>query len=363
MSVLQKKKKIDINLQSIGSFLNINKAKFISIGKSLKINNINIKKNEHNISQDTFHNANATRQTESSSKDEVIKALKDRLTVLEKKVELLEIKNTSNILRKNFLNLSHGNYKMRNKDLKLNIRIFKNKRNKTNTLDLSKSEMDKTGNNEKSHLYQNHNIINNTSNIKNKKFSKNLNFFDSINTSGNHINANKIKNKIRISNSASKYENFTIIPKHSTKKKIFVDLFKRKLIRFETVENEKVENIKDNNCIINRNIPKVPKNGKNITKSEKIKKHMSKLNEIKTQNFNESKKNFLLLTRFSRKNTCDINIKHHMKLESNFHNKNNSFHDFKKKLDNIKNRTKNLLQFYTDIKINNFNFNVNCNDK
>ena len=42
-----------------------------------------------------------------------------------------------------------------------------------------------------------------------------------------------------------------------------------------------------------------------------------------------------------------------MKLESNFHNKNNSFNDFKKKLENIKNRTKKLLRFYAHNKIAN----------
>ena len=165
-----------------------------------------------------------------------------------------------------------------------------------NTLNLSKSEIYKTDDNYKSYLYKNpKSIINNKNNITNKKFSKNLNFFESINTSGNHKNSNKIKNKIRISNTSSKYENFTIIPKQSTKKKIFIDLLKRKLIRFETVDKEKVENIKENKF---------------------------KLNEIKTQNFNETKKNFLLLKRYSRKNTCDINKTNHMKLESNFHNKN-----------------------------------------
>ena len=328
MSVLQKKKKIDINLQSSGTFLNLNKAKFISIGKSLKINNMNIKKIEHNISEDTFHNDNVTRQTESSSKDEIIRALKDRLTVLEKKVEKLEINNKESILKKNFLNLSHGNDIIPNKDLKLNIRVYKNKNNNSmNTLNLSKSEIYKTDDNYKSYLYKNpKSIINNKNNITNKKFSKNLNFFESINTSGNHKNSNKIKNKIRISNTSSKYENFTIIPKQSTKKKIFIDLLKRKLIRFETVDKEKVENIKENKF---------------------------KLNEIKTQNFNETKKNFLLLKRYSRKNTCDINKTNHMKLESNFHNKNNSFNDFKKKLENIKNRTKKLLRFYAHNKIAN----------
>lgn len=358
MSGLLKTKKLNINFQSSGSFLNINKPKLLSLGKSYKINNICVKKNEHNISQDTFNNANITRQTESSSKDEIIRALKERLTILEKKVRILEMENKDNVFKKNLLNLSHGNNKVRSKNLKLNIRIFKNKKKNKNTLNISNSENEKKENICKSYMYKKQKSINN--NIKNiKKFSRNLNFFDSINTSGNNTNIDKMKNKIGISNSIPKYKNFTIIPKNSKKKKIFVDLLKKKLIRFETIENEKKENINDNNYILNTNIPKFPKKEKYITKSEKINKYSSKLNEIKTKNSNDKGKKISLFNKYIRKKTCDINNIHHMKLETNFNNNNNSLQVFKNKLDNIKNRTINLLKFYSDNKINNINLTNN----
>ena len=88
MASLQKKK-LNINFQSSGAFLSLNKPKLLSIGKSYDIKNIKIKKTNHNISQETFPMENITRQTDSSSKDEIIRALKERLTVLESKVKVL----------------------------------------------------------------------------------------------------------------------------------------------------------------------------------------------------------------------------------------------------------------------------------
>ena len=46
MSGLQKTKKLNINLQSCGSFLNIKKPKFLSLGKSYNINTIKLKKTQ-----------------------------------------------------------------------------------------------------------------------------------------------------------------------------------------------------------------------------------------------------------------------------------------------------------------------------
>ena len=343
MSGLQKTTKININFQSSGAFLNINKPKFLSLGKSYNIKNINVKNNNHNISQDTFHNDNISRQTESSSKDEMIRALKERLTVLEKKVKILETENNENTSKINFLNLSHGHNKRIYKEMKLNIKIFKNKKKFNNILNLSETH-------KKENIH------------KNKKLNKNLNFFESINISGMHTNINKLKNKIRISKSASKYSNFTIIPKNISKKKIFIDILKKKKVRFATVENEKVGD-KEKNNNYNKNIPKIPQKEKFINKSEKVKKHESKINEIKKENFNEPKRRFLLFNRFSRMKSCNLENLRHIDLKKNFDNSNDNLaNDFKNKLDNIKNRTKKLLEFYVDKKISTINFNANSNN-
>ena len=361
MSGFQKTTKININFQSSGSFLNVNKPKFLSLGKSYNINNIKVKNNNHNISQDTLHIENITRQTESSSKDEVIRALKERLTVLEKKVKILETENNDNTSKINLLNLSQGYNKNINKEMKLNIKLFKSKKSFTNfknNLDLS--EMHKKENNYKNEKV--HKTFNNEEIKKDKKLNKHRIFFDSINTSGMKTNINKFKNTIKISKSASKYSNFTIIPKNSSKKKIFIDILKRKKLKFSTVENEKVD-YKDSNNNFKKSIPKFPRKEKYINQSEKVKKHESKLKEIKNQNFNETKKRILLFNRFSRLKSCDINNLHHIDLKTNFDNSNNNLeNDFKKKLNNIKNRTKKLLEFYANNKISNNNFNANNNE-
>ena len=304
---------------------------------------------------------NISRQTESSSKDEIIRALKERLTVLEKKVKILETENNENTSKINFLNLSHGNHKKMNNQMKLNIKIFRNKKNFNNAMNISSSKISK-----KENSYKNDKIQKNFNNLdikKHKKRNETLNFFDSINTSGFHININKFKNKMKISKSVSKYNNFKIIPKNSSKKKVFIDLLKRKKIRFATIGNE-IESFKEeNNINYNKSIPKVPQKEKNIIKSEKIKKHESKLNEIKNQNFNESKRRFLLFNRFSRVKSCDYNLCK-MNLKTNFDNDNNInlISNFKNKLENIKKRTKKLLEFYADNKIRNINLNAINNE-
>ena len=147
MSNLQKQKKLNINFQSSGAFLSLNKPKLLSIGKSYDIKNIKIKKPNHNISQETFPIENITRQTDSSSKDEIIRALKERLTVLEKKVKILETENNDNTTKINTLNLSHGHPKKKiallQKGLKLNMKLIKNKKNFLNIMDLSKTYVKK----------------------------------------------------------------------------------------------------------------------------------------------------------------------------------------------------------------------------
>ena len=106
----------------------------------------------------------------------MIRALKERLTVLEKKVKILETENNENTSKINFLNLSHGHNKRINKEMKLNIKIFKNKKKFNNILNLS--ETHKKENTNKNQKIQK--TFNNDDIHKNKKLNKNINFFESI---------------------------------------------------------------------------------------------------------------------------------------------------------------------------------------
>ena len=118
MSKINKNKnnKININFYSTGKFLNLNKPKFLSLNnqsdKSIKNKVFNT--NNHNISQDISPFETITKITENNSKDEIIKALKDRITILENKVKLLEKENNekiSNVNEYNNLNLSNDTSK------------------------------------------------------------------------------------------------------------------------------------------------------------------------------------------------------------------------------------------------------------
>ena len=100
-----------------------------------------------------------------------------------------------------------------------------------------------------------------------------------------------------------------------SKKKIFVDILKKKLIRFSTLENEKIDEFKNNRKENNsKNIPKVPNKEKYTNNSEKVKKHERKLNEIKIQNFNDNKTKYTLFNKFSRLKSCDLNNLNHINL-------------------------------------------------
>ena len=259
MSNLQKQKKLNINFQSSGAFLSLNKPKLLSIGKSYDIKNIKIKKPNHNISQETFPMENFTRQTDSSSKDEIIRALKERLTVLEKKVKILESENINNSTKINTLNLSHGHPKKKiallPRGLKLNMKLIKNKKNILNIMDLSKTYIKKIKNNSATSLNNS-----NYNNINEEKINNNQskNFFNAINSNGYNID----NTGTRMSNSASKNKNFTIIPRNSFKKKLFIDVLRRTMTKCSIIKFEKFKNISDVKNDSNKSIPKIPNKGR-----------------------------------------------------------------------------------------------------
>ena len=350
MSKLQKKnKQLNINFHSSGKFLGLNKPKLLKIGKSYDIKNIKIKKTNHNISQDTFPMENITRQTESSSKDEIIRALKERLTILEKKVKILEKENNDNTTKINTLNISHGHQKKMSllptgPGLKLNMKLVKNKKSFLNFLDMSKTYMRKSNYSSNSIISLNNSNYN--SNIEEKKNNnKSRNFFNSINTS--EYNFNSIG--IRVNNSANKYKNkhCTIIPRNNSKQKLFMDILKRSMTKCSTLEYSKFKNIND----INKNIPKIPRKRKQF-KSEVLNIGINKLinnsNNSINKNFNlENKNEDLIINNNYRNESSDLNN------FNNLFNSKTSFNNIKNKLENIKTRTKSLLEFYSLNKSNN----------
>ena len=362
MSKLKKRTKIDINFYSTGKFLNLDKPKLLSIDKSEKYNlkNIKIKKTNHNISEDISNLDTIIKQTENSSKDEIIKVLKERLTILENKVKILEKENKDNIKKINLLNLSRGHIDEKkrigfiHKKIKLNLKLGKNKSQKKilNILNLSRNI--NNDNSKKIYNINSFENVNNNNYINNKTKNKN-NFMNIFNVN----NTNELEKKINNSSYKYKTKNCLLIPK---KKLLFGDGFKKTLNKASSID---IDNLKNNKLKIdfNKNIPKIPRKGKQIG-SEINNKFVCKFNgnikynpdeyyniELKRSN-SEKKKEF----DFINNNIINENL-----IINDFNtieNNNNRFNLIKNKLENIKQRTKNLLDYYssnntiTDNKLN-----------
>ena len=374
MSLLQKNNKLNINFQPGGAFINFNKAKLLTLGKSLDKKNIKIKKPIHNISQDTIPNGNITRQTETSSKDEIIRALKERVSILEEKVKTLEKENENEnkSLKNNTLNLSQGkpNKKITllPKGIKINMKLIKNKKpNLFNMLNMSNAfiRKNKSRNNSITSL-NNSNYINKNTIEENKNYTKSRNNFNELYSFGYNINNNL---KIRINNSASKdkYKHFTIFPKNKSKQKLFINVLRRTMTKSSTISTIDNENNKNFNFIkkdyINTIIPKIPRT-KIQHKSEIIKKGSNKFINILNNSRNSSNENkkqikelFLINSNSYKEEAYKI------KNDNLLYNNKSKFDNIQEKLENIKLRTKNLLDFYSSNKINNCITSDNMSNK
>ena len=355
MSKLIKRNKIDINFYSTGKFLNLEKPKLLSIDKSEKYNlkNIKIKKTNHNISEDISNLETITKQTENSSKDEIIKVLKERLTILENKVKILEKENNDNVKKKNLLNLSYGyiDDKKRigfiHKKIKLNLKLGKNmNQNKIlNILNLSRN----INNDNSKKIYNRNSCFNSFENVNNNYYINNkqnnkINFMNIFNVT------NTIELEKKINNSAYKYKNknYLLIPK---KKLLFEDGLTKNINKTSSID---IDNLKNNKLEIdfNKNIPKIPKKNKQI-ESEINNKSLCKYNgnikyypdenynfELKRSN-SEKKKEFAFINNNNINKNLIINDFNVNK------NNNNKFNLIKNKLENIKKRTKNLIDYYS----------------
>ena len=355
MSLIQKKNKISINLKSSGTFLNLTKPKFLSIDKSQK-NNIKIikpKNINHNISNDVSPFETITRFTENNSKDEIIKVLKERLTILEKKVKILEKENNENISKINKLNLSHDCSKKENSfntGLKLNLKLVK-KKNKSNILKII--NLSKSLNKENSIIKKNNNSFINLNNNPNNINNHQNHFLGIFN-----INKNNITNKKNISNSEYKYKakQYIIIPR----KKLFDDALQKTLIKYSSIDNNKLNynKIKKN---FNKNIPKIPRIKKqhksiiinNIMNNYKIRELTSSPENNKISNSGK-KYDFSKIN-----NNDDINENKNINEFKSSNSNESKFNSIKNRLENIKIRTKNLLEYYSSNNFNSINIESN----
>ena len=302
-----------INLRSSGSFLSIKKPQLISMEKhNNNIKKVKLQKETLNISIKN-NPVNSIIQNNTNSKDEIINILKERISILEKKVQFLENENINNNNSNNnkpiFFNFSHSNTPKNLPNLNFNIKYFKNKQNFLNVFAPMKSYKRRSKTN-----FNNHTT----------KFNYNYNF------SNIHISSNSNK---------SKNTHSTAVPKILKQKLILMNSKKRSLIKSSTIDNVKFSTIE--RSISNDSINKSNKSSNNIPKIPKRK--LFRLKSALYSN-NISEKN--LIRNLSCKN---MSGKSNNNTDSNCQKiKNTSFSEVKNKMDNIKKRTENLLKFYAN---------------
>ena len=262
------------------------------------------------------------------------------------------------------MNLSRGHIDEKkrigfiHKKIKLNLKLGKNKSQKKilNILKLSRN----INNDNSKKIYNRNSCFNSFENVNNNNYinnkTKNKNNFMNI---FNVNNTNELEKKINNSSYKYKTKNCLLIPK---KKLLFEDGFKTTLNKASSID---IDNLKNNKLKIyfNKNIPKIPRKGEQID-SEINNKFICKYNgnikynpdeyyniELKRSNSEKKKEVVFINNNIINKNLIinDFNA---------IENNNNKFNLIKNKLENIKQRTKNLLDYYssnntiTDNKLN-----------
>ena len=348
---MSKLKKNNLNIHSSGMFFT-NKPKIIKF----------------NQNSNKTHDIIPKEINSKDNKDEIILMLKKHISILENKIKKIENNNLNKINKtnkSNILNLSIGQNKIKFNLLKpkFNIKLTKNKINLFGFLNKSAFSKKNINKNNSLSSLNNSNHKNYINTIENNKLfinSRRRNFFKNIYSNEKSITDN---NNFSLGNCSSKKQKklFTVIPKNKKKQKLFINVLRRSSTKYSTIDHGKFQNDFKNDS--NSTIPKIPRKKKQH-KSEIIKNNSNKfLNKINNLEFNKNKNKDLKIINIKNNNEYfQYNNKkdksYILNTENIFQNNNNnkSFKNIKEKLENIKFRTKNLLESYfsnkNDIKIN-----------
>ena len=332
------KNTVGVNFCTTGNFLNLKKIKFIPIDKSLKINTkkLSKKNSSSNISQ-TF-------SKKETSKDEIIKQLKQKIIFLENKIKLLE-KEINKNSRKNslsktlILRVNNSNKSLHDKNkvgiipLDKNLiksKLMKKKKNIFELLDVNKiikknrtNSFNNTELNSTKHNKYNNNTINNS--------------LSNYYTGNNSGSGSALKPKKKSINLVNKTNTINFI--HNLLYCINSKASKSK-------KNTSIDHKKNRSFggICGGGIGNEPNKKINAIPKKAVRK-----------NFNASPKMMMSSTNYSNNISNsfkeDINLKkcNSKKYINNSLYDKNSFFDIKNKLDNIQIRTKHLLEFYSMI--------------
>ena len=344
------KDNLPINFCKTGNFLNLNKIKFIPMENSLKIKKP--KKLENKKSTSNLSEYQTIKKEELTKKDELIKNLKEKIIFLENKIKYLEKDKTKKQTR------SRNEYDSLN-----NVLILKT---------------------EKSHSYKSFNRTNNYNKtvipldkhlLKEKLSKRKKNLFALINinklsqknknsslygSEQNKLNSFKYSMNYSLSNYNTRNNSFTNSELKPKKKSI-------RISNINTFQNSLYSMSSKNKNKISYSIEQKKKSIK-IEDKKSLNRKIKAIPKKEFFNQNTSTKIMMSSTNYSNNISKDENMtlkKNHSilnnEINNNSHNNNISFNEIKIKLDNIKNRTKKLLEIFSLFNIE--KNSKNANDK
>ena len=334
---------LPISFSTTGNFLNLKKINFIPMDNPPRIKNskhqlINLQNKNSKLNLSEYHHN--LKKNEITKKDELIQKLQEKIKFLETKIKILENSKSKSKNRSRNISIS-------------NIPILKTEKNSTNKY-----------NNTNSNSRINKSIIPlDKQLIKTKLIKKKKNIFELIdinrvksikriknrNNSFNINNANTSHNN-SLSNYNSNYTANTNKKNNSCSGSAFKS--RKKTIKLN-IQSGKINSLHNLLNCINSN-----KNSKDIIIKDKkyINKKINLINNIpKKGRINQNISNPKIMMSSTNYTNHSNNASNSFKDEINNINTNNniinnsSFNEMQMKLENIKNRTKNLFEFFYSI--------------
>jgi hypothetical protein len=341
------KDNLPINFCKTGNFLNLNKIKFIPMENSLKIKKP--KKLENKKSTSNLSEYQTIKREELTKKDELIKNLKEKIIFLENKIKYLEKDKIKKQTRSRNENDSLNNILILKTEKSHSYKSF----NRTNNINKTVIPLDKHLLKEKlSKRKKNLFALINLNKLSQK--NKNSSLYGS---EQNKLNSFKYSMNYSLSNYNTRNNSFTNSELKPKKKSI-------RISNINTFQNSLYSMSSKNKNKISYSIEQKKKSIK-IEDKKSLNRKIKAIPKKEFFNQNTSTKIMLSSTNYSNNISKDENMtlkKNHSilnnEINNNSHNNNISFNEIKIKLDNIKNRTKKLLEIYSLVNIEKNNKNV-----
>jgi len=343
---------LPINFCTTGNFLNLKKVKFIPMDNPPKIKNSKhqILKLHNKSSTSNLSEIHTISKDEISKKDELIFKLQQKIKFLEKKIKLLEKSASKSKNRSRNTSFTNGLLLNTEKNSSNNINNYNYNHNYTTANSITNKNKHKT-------------IIPLDKQLLKTKLTKNKkNIFELIDISKlkfNKKNQNSIKNRnnsfnLPNTNNNNSLSNYTTYNYTSNNSCTGSELKPRKKSIKLKVQCDKINSL--HNLLYSMSSSKNLKN-KISGEKNRVTRKINGINTIPKKiriNQNASLKIMLSSTNYTNYSN---NVSNSFKEETNVNTNNNgmtniSFSDIQNKLENIKNRTKNLFEVFSKMNTN-----------